>query len=78
MAAPAVELETIPVIVGLHASRYGWQRAENEHFDVYIGYRVTPAFLVTLLGRRQIILVINKAGEIVYQRKRGWWELLLK
>jgi hypothetical protein len=78
MEAPVVEPETVPVIAGLHPARYEWQRAENKQFQIYIGYRATPGFLVTLLGRRQIILVTNNAGEIVYQRERGWWERLLK
>jgi hypothetical protein len=78
MIAPAVEPETVPAIAGLYASRYSWQRAENEQFQIYIGYQVRPGFLVTLLGRRQIILVTNKAGEIIYERRRGWWERLLK
>ena len=78
MEAPIVELEAVPVIAGLHASRYSWLRAENKQFQIYIGYRATPGFMVSLLGRRQVILVANKAGEIVYWRKRGWWERLLK
>jgi hypothetical protein len=78
MEAPIVESETVPVIAGLHASRYAWQRAENEQFQIYTGYRATPGFMAALLGRRQVILVVSKAGEIIYQRKRSWWELLLK
>jgi hypothetical protein len=78
MEAPMVEPETVPVIEGLRASRYRWQWAENKQFNIYVGYRATPCFLVTLLGQRQIILVADRAGEIITWYKRGWWQRLLK
>jgi hypothetical protein len=65
-----------PAIAAFPASGYHWQGAENKRFKIYIGCRPAPGLILALLGRRQVILVTDLAGEIVYQRERGWWERL--
>jgi hypothetical protein len=78
LTASVIKVADIPAIAGLSPERYEWRRAKNKAFSVYIGRWTAPGFISFWLRRWQVVIVVDKAGEIVYWRKKGIVEQMFR
>jgi len=77
LAAPPLEVVNLPAIAGLRPEQYRWRQAENKLYVVYLGQRRLPSFIPAWLGG-QVVVVVNRAGELVYWDRHGLLKRILE